>query len=216
MTRSALSLRDRDGMTSRLGTIGACWAIAYVPIHVFWALGGTLAPFGIADPGPDWALANWAACVLIVGAGLICLSLTRRWGAVLPCVLRRRTALAAGGLALAHWAVFTVQLAVTGPDLWGWWNLLVFEPWFAVMGVLLFACARRAETDDVPVSRAGTAITLVGVVATVLGVVAFTPWLFLGIGPAVSLAGLVLARHTYGRRTSRPRSDVPTLAAAAR
>ncbi|GAB2464393.1 hypothetical protein [Jatrophihabitans fulvus] len=179
----------------RTDTAGALWAAAYVPVHAYWALGGATAPFGIADPPPEWVLANGAACVLIAGAGLLSLALGRSWGRVVPA--RRGIGFAGGALALAHWALFSVLVVVDGPDLFGWWNLLVFEPWFGVMGAVLLVLARRVGPQRAS-SRSGATVLLLGVAVTVVGVIAFSPWLFLLAGPVLTAGG---AAASYLRTT---------------
>ncbi len=63
------------------------WALAYVPIHVYWALTGSLRPFGEL-PGSltdsQWRQANWAACFVITGAAVVSLALVQPWGRRLP------------------------------------------------------------------------------------------------------------------------------------
>jgi hypothetical protein len=83
-----------------------------------------------------------------------------------------------------------------------WANLAGFEPWFAIMGLLLIACALAPRGQDTrgPVtqaprtraSTAGTAVALAGLFAVLCGVLTFTPWIFAGVGPALMVAGLAL------------------------
>jgi hypothetical protein len=84
VARSRLSTRN-------LGYIGLGWALAYVPVHVYWALGGLSTPIGITGHQPGFRVANWGASVVIVGAALTCLTLTQRWGAALPAMCRAKT-----------------------------------------------------------------------------------------------------------------------------
>ena len=224
----APSLVRRTISTRTLGRAGLGWALAYVPIHVYWGLGGTSTPIGITGTRANFAVANWGACVVITGAGLVCLSLTTRRGQLLPGALRRGTAWVGGVLALAHWVLYTVASAlrltgalgypadgeVTADQLRGfdWANLAYFELWFGVMGVLLIACARRSEALDtlrgrpLPLTRTarwGTGLCLTGVAVVIWGVFTFDAWLFVAGGPAVLAAGLgVLA---LGRRDGTSR-----------
>jgi hypothetical protein len=213
--------------TRILGTAGLLWALAYVPIHVYWALGGTSTPIGITGDQPGFRLANWGACVVIVGAGLTCLSLTRSWGEALPGALRRGTAWVGGLFALAHWLLYTTFCALrlagvvgyptdtdpSQPQLrsFDWANLGYFELWFGVMGVLLVACARRSKAlatvrrprPPTRTDRLSTALILAGIALVLWGVFTFDPWTFAGSGPAVLGAGLLLALATNRLRKNR-------------
>jgi hypothetical protein len=216
--------------TRALGRLGFAWALGYVPIHVYWALGGLSTPIGITGHQSGFRMANWGACVVIAGAGLTCLALTRRWGAVVPPALRRGVAWAGAAFALAHWALYSafcgLRLAgavgyptdgrLTEPQMrhFDWANLGYFELWFAVMGVLLIACARRDKALQVlrgPTVRArssvaaqgGTALTLAGIATVVWGVFTFAPWIFAVCGPALLATGLAILTVTTPQRRSR-------------
>lgn len=201
--------------TRTLGTIGLTWALAYVPIHLYWGLGGTSTPIGITGTQPGFRVANWGACVVIVGAGLTCLALTRPWGERLPGALRRGTAWVGGLFALAHWLLYTAFCALRVAGAVGypvdadaspqqlrafdWANLGYFELWFGVMGVLLIVLALRTrgiETGDRAPSRAGTALVLAGVGTVVWGVFTFNAWIFALCGPVLIGAGL-LTLHAH-------------------
>ncbi|PZS35905.1 MAG: hypothetical protein DLM58_02880 [Pseudonocardiales bacterium] len=205
-----------------LGYLGLAWALSYVPIHVYWALGGLATSFGIVDMQPGWAAANWGACVVIVGAGLTCLSLEQRWGQLLPHAVRYGTAWVGGVFGLTHWLLFTVvavlrlsgmidystgRSTVAQQRAFDWANLGYFELWFGVMGVLLILCAQRSRArqrrvEHVPISlwgRVGTALTLAGLATVVLGVFTFDPWAFVGYGPALLGLGLLTLIVNYKR-----------------
>ncbi len=206
--------------TRTLGRLGFAWALAYIPIHVYWALGGLSTPIGITGRRSGFRTANWGACVVIVGAGLTCLVLTRPWGVTLPAGLRRGTAWVGGVFGLAHWALYTTYCALrvagvvgypTDSDLtetqlrnFDWANLGYFELWFGVMAVLLIACARRDKALETlrldpgrrrrsswPV-RLGTTLSLTGIATVVWGVFAFNAWVFAAGGPAVLACGLAV------------------------
>ncbi|HEY2238476.1 MAG TPA: hypothetical protein VGI21_06785 [Streptosporangiaceae bacterium] len=203
--------------TRVLGAAGLIWALAYVPIHVYWALGGTSAPIGITGAQSGFRAANWGACVVIVGAGLTCLSLTRRWGEALPGGLRRGVAWVGGLCGLAHWLLYTTFCALRVAGVVGypidadasprqlrafdWANLGYFELWFGVMGALLIICAMRSAALDRlsprppvrPIRRVGIAASLAGLAVLLWGVFTFDPWTFAGLGPAVLGVGLLLS-----------------------
>ena len=95
-----------------------------------------------------------------------------------------------------------------------WANLGYFELWFAVMGILLIACARRDKALHVlrgttgrarpsAAVRVGTALTLAGVVTVMWGVFAFAPWIFALCGPAVLATGLAILTVTTPHRSPR-------------
>ena len=216
--------------THTLGTLGLAWALGYVPIHLYWALGGLSTPIGVTGHQSGFRMANWGACLLIAGAGLTCLALTRRWGAVLPAALRRGVAWTGGVFALAHWALYSTFCGLRVAGVIGyptdaslterqmrhfdWANLGYFELWFAVMGVLLIACARRDKALQLlrgPTGRArtsvavrvGTALSLAGIATLIWGVFTFAPWIFAVSGPAVLATGLAILTVTNPQRRSR-------------
>jgi hypothetical protein len=213
--------------TRVLGTAGLVWALAYVPIHVYWALGGTSTPIGITGEQPGFRLANWGASLVVVGAGMTCLALTRPWGEALPGGLRRGTAWVGGLFGLAHWLLYTTFCALRLAGVIGypvdtdasprqlrafdWANLGYFELWFGVMGVLLIACARRSKASTIVrrplrpsrTDQVSTALILAGIAVVLWGVFTFDPWTFAGIGPAVLGAGLLLSVATHRERNHR-------------
>lgn len=226
-----LRVRSRRRLSTRaLGSLGLVWALGYVPIHVYWALGGLSTPIGITGHQSGFRMANWGACVVIAGAGLTCLALTRRWGAVLPPALRRGVAWIGGVFALAHWALYSTFCGLrvagvvgyptdgrlTGSQLrhFDWANLGYFELWFGVMGLLLIACARRDKAlqvlrgttvrtrPSVPV-RVGTALSLTGMATVIWGVFTFAPWIFAVCGPAALATGLAILTVTNPQRSPR-------------
>lgn len=206
--------------TRTVGLVGLGWALSYVPIHLYWALGGTSTPIGITGELSGFRVANWGACVVIAGAGLTCLSLTRPWGDRLPGRLRRGTAWVGGLFGLAHWLSFTAFAALRVSGLMGypadagatesqlrrfdWANLGYFELWFGVMGALLIACSLRSRAADrqrpqSPMSlrrRIGLTLSLAGIAIVLWGVFTFQPWTFAGVGPAVTAIGLAMSLAT--------------------
>ncbi|WP_163573668.1 hypothetical protein [Fodinicola feengrottensis] len=76
-----------QGMTSTKrwsGYAGLVWALAYIPIHIYWAFGGSAAFLGLARTNADFQIANWGASVVLLGAGLTAFALVRPWGRLLP------------------------------------------------------------------------------------------------------------------------------------
>src|SRR3990170_4827857 len=95
--------------------------------------------------------ANWAAAVLKLAGGALALALVQPWGRRLP---RRPLVVAARigavlltvygtvqlvGVLLAH--VGVVEPATPVAPAVAYWRLLLWEPWFAVWGLLLGAAA---------------------------------------------------------------------------
>src|SRR5882762_1575083 len=133
------------GMTSEKktrvwgGWAGLVWALAYIPVHVYWALGGSAAFLGLAKTNANFQIANWGASVVLLGAGLTTLALVRPWGRLLPRWGLLGVAWVGAAAGILHFAAFSGEalLRVTGwvtfpgyterlrvADLW---NLAVFE-----------------------------------------------------------------------------------------
>lgn len=200
----------------RLAYLGLAWSISYLPIHIYWALGGLSRPIGIDGSQHNFRTANWGACFVILGAGLICLALVHPWGQLLPRTVRAGSAWIGGVFAGLHWAVFTVASVLrlvgvvdyprdghptgTQSRAYDWWNIGYFELWFGVMGVLLIGCAVLTRpAPDAPaqlVNRLGSAVTLAGVATVIRGVFTFNAWVFALAGPAVLGVGLLTLWRT--------------------
>jgi hypothetical protein len=196
------------------GYAGLVWALAYIPIHIYWALGGSAAFLGLVRTNADFQIANWGASVVLLGAGLTAFALVRPWGRLLPrwgLLGAAWIGAVAGSLhAVAFSVVAVLRLTgalsmpgytdvLRGADLW---NLAVFEPWFLIMGVLLAVAAiqnvRLFGGQPKPagrrVLRALSAIcVLTGLVVVLYGVYAFSAITFLLYGPAIMGVGLGLA-----------------------
>jgi hypothetical protein len=208
------------------GYAGLVWALAYIPLHIYWALGGSAAFLGMSGTNTDFQIANWGASIVLLGAGLTALALVRPWGRLLPrwgLVGVAWIGAAAGILhAVAFCAIAVLRLTgvMTVPgyteqfrnaDLW---NLAVFEPWFLLMGVFLAIAAiqhvrlfrGQPKPAGGPVPRAvSAALTLGGVVVVLWGVYTFSVWTFLLYGPVIMAAGLAVA--IWARTVHRPRND---------
>jgi hypothetical protein len=188
--------------------------LAYVPIHVYWALVGRPAPLGELPETltqSAWRQANWAACLVLVGAAALSLALVRPWGLRLPRWTLLGIAWIGAAFAILHWVAFSADtvLRLTGVadepvDTFDRWNLFVLEPWFLGMGVLLAVAARQFARrwprtsapgePATPRTLAGTAfVTLVlgGSFVVLVGVMAFNPWLYAVVGPALVAAGVL-------------------------
>ncbi len=141
--------------------LAALVALAGIPIHLYWALGGTWGlPGGAATAGlPGLHAANAIVSVLLaVGAALL-FGLTRPWtrrppapvmlaliwpGSVV-CISHGLYGLATKGLyaAGAHSAVsWPESLTAAQKNLAALLDLAVFEPWFLLQGMLLMFADR--------------------------------------------------------------------------
>jgi hypothetical protein len=121
--------------------------------HLYWAAGGTAMRSAFrpaAAEEPAFRLINGVASAMLTGAALVALLLARgrcpwplRWGLL-------AIAWAGGALSVAHaiYGIIDRTLIVSGARLvesrhfavdehgWVLWDLLVFEPWFLIEGVL--------------------------------------------------------------------------------
>ena len=194
------------------GVAGCGWAIAYIPIHLYWAVTASSWPFGELPEwltAEEWRRANWGACVAIAAASLVCLALAQPWGRSFPRPVLGGLAWAGAVFALLHWVVLSAATAlkvlgvsegtVTSFDRW---NLFVFEPWFLGMGLLLAVAAMNDRPGHqggaTPTRRARpgpglvlTALVVGGSVVVLLGVMTFEIWLYAVVGPVIVGLGLV-------------------------
>lgn len=201
------------------GVVGSAWALAYVPIHLYWAATGDAWPIDGLPEGltePRWRQANWGATVVITGAAAVSLALVHPWGRRLPRSLLLGVAGVGAVFALLHWAAFSAATALTMAGVtdgevtsFSRWNLFVFEPWFLGMGLLLAVAAsqharstRGAAGSEHGTPRRGTrasaALVLGGSLVVLVGVMTFQFWIFAVVGPAlIGLGGLgrLLARR---------------------
>jgi hypothetical protein len=196
------------------GYAGLVWALAYIPIHIYWALGGSAAFLGLVRTNTDFQIANWGASIVLLGAGLTAFALVRPWGRLLPrwgLLGAAWIGVVAGSLhAVAFSTVAALRLTgrmvvpdytdvLRGADIW---NLVAFEPWFLIMGVFLAVAAvqnvRLFRGQPKPaggrVLRAVSAtLVLSGLVVVLYGVYSFSVMTFLLYGPAIMGVGLGLA-----------------------
>lgn len=132
----------------------AVWSVAYLAPHLYWALDGTIGLSALkpsAPAVPEWRAINWAATGVLALPALIAAAVVRaRPGAFkaslsIACLVG--AAIAAGhGLYGIVYRSLTVagMIDIDGRSFdaarqgWVVWDLLVFEPWFLIEG-LLFA-----------------------------------------------------------------------------
>jgi uncharacterized protein DUF3995 len=137
--------------------LAALVALAAIPVHLYWALGGTWGlPGGAATADlPGIHATNLAVSVLLACGALFLLGLTRPWSRRLPAMLMRAPVWAGAVVCISH-ALFGiaakglyvagVHAAVSWPEheltaaqknLAALRDLAIFEPWFLVLGLLL-------------------------------------------------------------------------------
>lgn len=131
----------------------ALWSLAYMLPHLYWAFGGTFGLSAVVSSAPklaEWRSINGAASVILSLAALLGIGFVWTWG-------KRRLrwpvlaiAWAGCSIAIAHGLygiaarARTVLALASGErelDLarhgWLLWDLIVFEPWFLIEGLLL-------------------------------------------------------------------------------
>jgi hypothetical protein len=127
------------------------WSVGYMLPHLYWALGGT-AGLSLLLPSaaelPQWKLINWVASVILTAAGLLGIAFVylKRRGFLSRLMLA--VALFGCAVAASHgfYGIIYRILQLTGvigaevspfgaKSLWA--DLLLFEPWFLIEGILL-------------------------------------------------------------------------------
>ena len=163
---SAAETRPPDAWTSRTGPLtaylAALAAVAGIPVHLYWALGGT---WGFPGGTTTASQAGLRAANLVVSVLLACgavyvyglirpwarhppalLVLAPVWAAAVVCVSHGLFGIATKGLYLAG-----LKSAVSWPEpgltagqknLAALHDLAIFEPWFLVLGLLLALAGR--------------------------------------------------------------------------
>jgi hypothetical protein len=131
----------------------ALWSVAYMVPHLYWALGGTIGLSAVkpsASALPEWRAINWAASAVLALPALLAVALVRARPGVVKTGLLLIT-LAGSAIAAAHglYGIVFRSITVAGAidvdgesfdaSRHGWviWDLLVFEPWFLIEGLLL-------------------------------------------------------------------------------
>ncbi|WP_234705710.1 DUF3995 domain-containing protein [Bacillus mycoides] len=130
------------------------WSLLYIPIHVYWAFGGMAWMPGVWKDEAMWEAVNWGASVVLLAAAIFALLLVHPWGQKIPrylmltmgwfaCILPITHAVygyVTKGLLLAGiihleffdfsaWATVNVEYLILT-------DLLLFEPWFLIAGIL--------------------------------------------------------------------------------
>lgn len=174
---------DFEALRSRRRAVGhviLAWSLAYMLPHLYWAAGGT-AGFAALHPSirdlPQWRTINWIASPILTAAGLLGLALARSQrpslrnllfiGALFGCSVG--VAHGVVGITLRLQTIMEIRSADESAAVAGWllWDLLVFEPWFLIEGLLfgvagyLLAENQRTQRRWLAACAAGVAVGLV-------------------------------------------------------
>jgi Protein of unknown function (DUF3995) len=142
--------------------LAALAALAAIPIHMYWALGGTWGlPGGAATAGlPGIRATNIAVSVLLACGAAYLYGLTRPWTRRPPALLMLAPVWAASVVCISHglFGIVTKGLYVAGMHAAVSWpehdltaaqknvaalrDLAAFEPWFLIQGLLLVLAGR--------------------------------------------------------------------------
>lgn len=163
----------------------AAWSIAYVLPHLYWGLGGTLGLSAVkptASALEDWRAINLAASGVLVLPAVIAVALIRgrpgrtRSSVLVVTVVGAAIAASHGIYGITYRALMIAGVIdVDGEpfDLsrhgWVIWDLVVFEPWFLIEGVLFAGAGGAAVAAEsrrrwtVVCAIAVTAATLTGI-----------------------------------------------------
>lgn len=140
----------------------ACaWSFVFAALSFYWALGGsflsnTQSPQILALTAAPWFIAIvWLTGLLKVLAGLLALSLIRRWGGKFPVWLRRVAVWSVGlvltlygGANLAARGLMALGVLETPASMRSaaaTWHLILWDPWFLLGGLLFLAAAWRYD-----------------------------------------------------------------------
>nr|WP_286228494.1 DUF3995 domain-containing protein [Neobacillus mesonae] len=136
------------------GYAACIWSLLYIPIHIYWALGGTALMPGVWKDEAKWAAVNWGASVMLLAAAIFGLLLVHHWGQKIPRYLMLTIGWVSCLLPIMHavYGYITKGLFLAGVirleffDFSAWatvdvdnivlTDLLLFEPWFLIAGVL--------------------------------------------------------------------------------
>ena len=136
------------------GYVASIWSLMYIPIHIYWAFGGMALVPGAWKEEEMWKAVNWGASAMLLVAAILAFSLTHPLGRSIP----RRLMIVMGWTACllpfihAVYGYVTKGLLLAGIipleffdfSAWATLNvnylilidLLLFEPWFLIEGIL--------------------------------------------------------------------------------
>lgn len=155
-TNTQTATITRTHATTRAAYVTSAWYAAYIPLHLYLALGGTAILPAFAPTVatfPQLRMANWIASLGLGVGAVLALALARPWGRRIPrSILLAATWLgcvvpAAHGIygivnrvsVITGISTLNAQAFTLPKDVWVLWDLLVFEPWFLFAGILFGA-----------------------------------------------------------------------------
>jgi len=130
------------------------WSVAYMLPHLYWALGGTIG-LSMLKPSvlalPEWKMINWVASVSLTAAGFLGLAFMYHRKRGFLSWLLLAIAWAGCSLSTSHgiYGIIDRILQIAGvaelesgpfnldEHAYVLWDLLLFEPWFTIEGLLL-------------------------------------------------------------------------------
>ncbi|HJR80254.1 MAG TPA: DUF3995 domain-containing protein [Anaerolineales bacterium] len=130
------------------------WSLVYMVPHLYWALGGTIG-LSMLKPSvseiPQWKLINYIASVFLAAAGVLGISfiyLEKRrflsWLLLAICLIGCSLSTSHGIYGMINRILQIIGVAglESGPfnvneHAYVLWDLMLFEPWFTIEGVLL-------------------------------------------------------------------------------
>ena len=163
---AAAEIWPPDARTSRTGPLtaylAALAAVAGIPVHLYWALGGTWGlPGGTATAAqPGLRAVNLVVSALLACGAVYLYGLTRPWARRRPALLVLAPVWAAAVVCVSHglFGIATKGLYLAGVKSAVSWpehgltaaqknlavlhDLAIFEPWFLVLGLLLALAGR--------------------------------------------------------------------------
>ncbi len=166
------------------------WSIVYMFPHLYWALGGTLG-LSILKPSiseiPQWELINWIASAILTAAGLLGIVLIYFWNSKLLKGLLLTITWAGCSVAASHgiYGIIHRLLQIAGiievesgpfnvgEHAYVLWDLLLFEPWFLIEGILFAVlgwCSFKKPTNRAIWLILCTLGVIIGIVTGLLGV----------------------------------------------
>lgn len=171
-----------NGVSPRASTIAgyavALWSLLYLAPHLVWAFGARVG-FTTLHPSiatlPQWRTINWIASGILAIAALLGLAMRRRSTSVAVHRATITVAWLGSCVATAHGLVGIGMRIATlsswpsqaGAPAWLYWDLLAFEPWFLIEGLLLAVAGGALLSDARQRTRwagacvAGTAIAII-------------------------------------------------------
>jgi hypothetical protein len=186
----ASTARDPIPAALRSATVAlAAWSVLYVIPHAYWALGGERGFFLLRPSAvsiDEWETINAVASVVLLSPVIIAFGLRRFRADGRARIVLLGAALIGASIATAHglygilYRVLNLtgiieidgQRATVADHPWVLWDLVIFEPWFLIEGILFLAAGWTAATTD-PIRRrwllACTAAITLATLSGVLG-----------------------------------------------